>query len=109
MTTFIIYLMVMGFSDTLQEAVKAFRWVALWRHISGQQEMSMIGHRDAFTNWRFTPLYKDPGLAGFLNGSHMCDFLYSTFSITTGSAGLAQTSGFLSIILCLYSISIMTL
>lgn len=92
----------MAFSENLQEAVKSFRWVSVWRHISGQQEMSVIGHRDAFTNWRFTPLYKDPGLAGFLNGSHLCDFLYSTFSISTNSAGLVQTGvSLVSILVCI--------
>lgn len=97
----------MGFSDILREAVEAFRWVAVWDHISEQQEMSMSGHSNSFTIWYSTPLYKDPSPLGIVNGSHLCHFLFSAFSITT-TAGLVQTWNFLSILFSLFPVSLLT-
>lgn len=55
-------------------------WSRVWDFVSGQQELSLLGQRDPLLSWRFTPLYKDPGLAGFMSGSHLHKFLCNAFS-----------------------------
>ncbi|KAK3922038.1 Kinetochore-associated protein 1 [Frankliniella fusca] len=66
--------------EQLDKAIQAFGWARVWNFVSGQKEMSSVCQKDPLLTWRFTPLYKDPGMAGFLNGSFLNDFLYATFN-----------------------------
>lgn len=68
-------------------AVESFGWARVWNAVSGQQEVSSIGQRDALITWCFTPLYRDPGLVGFLNGSQLTGLLFKIFSFINSAEG----------------------
>ncbi|XP_026273015.1 kinetochore-associated protein 1 [Frankliniella occidentalis] len=66
--------------EHINEAIQTFGWARVWNFVSGQHDMSAIWQKDSLLNWRFTPLYKDPGMAGFLSGSYLHDFLFAAFN-----------------------------
>ncbi|XP_034250309.1 kinetochore-associated protein 1 [Thrips palmi] len=66
--------------DLLRGVSKVLGWSRVWDFVSGQQEISLLGQRDPLQHWRFTPLYKDPGLAGFMSGCNLNEFLCNAFS-----------------------------
>lgn len=90
MVKIIFGLIILLISGDLHGAVKSFGWAKVWNAVSGQQEVSLIGQRDAFLSWRFTPLYRDPGLVGFLNGSQLTDLLCKAFCFISDSEGLLK-------------------
>ncbi|KAJ1529164.1 hypothetical protein ONE63_005972 [Megalurothrips usitatus] len=73
--------------DDLQKALDSFGWARIWSLVSGQGELALIGQRDPLQIWRFTPLYRDPGLSSFLNGSLVNYFLYAAFKFSNNTLG----------------------
>lgn len=76
------------FSEHLSDTTKVLGWSRVWDFVSGKQEITSLGQRDPFQNWRFTPLYKDPGLAGFMSGSLLLEFLCNAFNFASNPDGM---------------------